>query len=636
MTGTYDSASAYDLATVTFDGGAAGDLTNLPVLGVFIAFDNDPYDADPDWEEITSYVRDVSISRGRSDDYSQFPAGTASLTLNNRNRVFDPFNTSSPYAGKLLPRKQIKIVAQSNGSNYTIFRGYCAGFPVKFINNGADSTITLDCFDAFGLIAATELPIDWSYLVISELEPINYWRCDDPAGAVFVTDRGTGNLVASPTSQYAADSQKSPSLAKGLAFDASNSRDGYYDTGLKAGFPINALTFGGFLQCNYPTGYNTSIFCGMARIRIGNLYAAWWVNYTLATGQIALEVDVRSDTVRHRLGWFDVVTTTEPMHIAISVNANPFEYKIFLNGTEITDTPDILSEAVNNTYGFFFWLSAGQEFFVVDEVLSPAKITEIYNAGIANLVESTADRAQRLLNLTGLPSELIDITDLPVGTVSSVPTNGFVLPALQRTADSEGGEVFTSRDGVITFVNRYKAFTNGSTAAFTVPFGEQSGGQPFSDQLEIMYDADSIRNDVAVQFSDGGQVTASSPSSIAAYGRSDETISTDLASVADAQSLATLEATVSSLLEPTISPIQIGTTRSASEWANILNMDLLDQYSVSYTPSTGSAFSQNLLLNRITYDITPSAWQVTIAGSSRLCGWFCADVSLTNGSDVVL
>lgn len=652
MTGTYDSASAYDLATVTFDGGAAGDLTNLPVLGVFIAFDNDPYDADPDWEEITSYVRDVSISRGRNDDYSQFPAGTASLTLNNRNRVFDPFNTSSPYAGKLLPRKQIKIVAQANGSNYTIFRGYCAGFPVKFINNGADSTITLDCFDAFGLIAATELPIDWSFPTISALNPVGYYRCDDPAGSTTVVDRGSKGLNATLNSPDAPNAQKDDSLAKGLPFGAMNAQIEPFGlanvrtTEERISLDLtdviyNGMTFAGFVKSNN-NGFNASRPCLRFECHMFNLEAEVYAVVNTVTQQIDLyfygvvQTGIRTFAVKIFI-FPDVISVTESFHFAITVNRDPFDVKCYLNGREI------VVAALNTTYTnrvpsylFRYEFAMGQELFNIDRVLTAQEIADVYLAGVAQFYESTADRAARLLALTGMPEELIDITDLPVGTVSSIPNSGFVLPVLQRTADSEGGEVFTSRDGVITFVNRYNALTNGSAAAFKVPFGEQSGGQPFSDQLEIMYDADSIRNEVAVQFADGGQVSASSPSSIAAYGRSDETISTDLASIADAQSLATLEATVSSVLEPTISPIQIGTTRSASQWANILNMDLLDQYSVSYTPSTGSAFSQNLLLNRITYDITPSAWQVTIAGSSRLCGWFCADVSLTNGSDVVL
>jgi hypothetical protein len=70
--------------------------------------------------DITNYVLSVSINRGRSRELERFNAGSVSVTLNNRNRYFDPLNTSSPFYGQLVPR--IPIVVRS--ATKTIFWGY--------------------------------------------------------------------------------------------------------------------------------------------------------------------------------------------------------------------------------------------------------------------------------------------------------------------------------------------------------------------------------------------------------------------------------------------------------------------------------------------------------------------------------
>jgi hypothetical protein len=84
-----------------------------PTPIVEIAFDASPYDVSPTWTNVTSWVRSLSTDRGRSDDWDDF-YGSAQVVLNNRTRLFDPYNTSGTYYGKLLPRKQIRITANAD------------------------------------------------------------------------------------------------------------------------------------------------------------------------------------------------------------------------------------------------------------------------------------------------------------------------------------------------------------------------------------------------------------------------------------------------------------------------------------------------------------------------------------------
>lgn len=63
-------------------------------------------------EDITEYVRSVSISRGRSQELDNVDAGAATIVLDNRARTFDPTagTSVSPYSGQIIPRKQIQIL----------------------------------------------------------------------------------------------------------------------------------------------------------------------------------------------------------------------------------------------------------------------------------------------------------------------------------------------------------------------------------------------------------------------------------------------------------------------------------------------------------------------------------------------
>lgn len=78
------------------------------------------------------YVKGLSIRRGRryyiapaGDGFENFDAGTATLTLENVNRRYDPYNSSSPLYGQLKPGvlAKIKAIVAATGTEYTLFTG---------------------------------------------------------------------------------------------------------------------------------------------------------------------------------------------------------------------------------------------------------------------------------------------------------------------------------------------------------------------------------------------------------------------------------------------------------------------------------------------------------------------------------
>jgi hypothetical protein len=104
--------------------------------------------------DISPFVRSLSISRGRSDQFGAFRAGTLTLVLNNNDRRFDPINDASPYyditTGRsgVAPRRRVQVIS---GGTTPLFTGRIADIDVEY--NYDLSTVTITAVDDFTLLA---------------------------------------------------------------------------------------------------------------------------------------------------------------------------------------------------------------------------------------------------------------------------------------------------------------------------------------------------------------------------------------------------------------------------------------------------------------------------------------------------
>ena len=124
-------------------------------LTVEIAFDSDPFATSQTFSDVSAYIREFSVDRGRQHDLADYQTGTASVVLDNADDRFNPLNTSSPYydsgAGetKISPFKQVKISGAYDGTTTVLFRGFIQSYPESFGGQGADSSVRINCVDAF-------------------------------------------------------------------------------------------------------------------------------------------------------------------------------------------------------------------------------------------------------------------------------------------------------------------------------------------------------------------------------------------------------------------------------------------------------------------------------------------------------
>ncbi|NBU22809.1 MAG: hypothetical protein EBS38_02700 [Actinobacteria bacterium] len=120
-----------------------------PVKGVL---GNQTYPLGSTLFDVTFRVRDIRVTRGRSRDFSSFPAGEAVITLNNQDRAFDPLYEASPFYGSIIPRRELKIFSNDE----LIFTGWIDDWNL-FYNKSGESLVDAIASDATGILAKQNL-----------------------------------------------------------------------------------------------------------------------------------------------------------------------------------------------------------------------------------------------------------------------------------------------------------------------------------------------------------------------------------------------------------------------------------------------------------------------------------------------
>lgn len=110
--------------------------------------DNTEFLLAPDLFDITDRVRSFEIQRGKGRRFANFQAASATITLNNHDRAFDPLFPNSPFSGNIVPRRKIKVTS----NDIDIFSGFIEDWDLSYTPDG-DSIASAKCYDAFYIIA---------------------------------------------------------------------------------------------------------------------------------------------------------------------------------------------------------------------------------------------------------------------------------------------------------------------------------------------------------------------------------------------------------------------------------------------------------------------------------------------------
>jgi hypothetical protein len=135
--------------------------------------------ATPSWTEVaSSEFRSFSTSRGRESELSEINAGTATVVVDNRERVFDP-----ALHPEIRPNNQWWLYEEFSGEIQDIFRGWADSYDQTW-PGGMDAEAVVQLTDEFKVLAGDELPTtnpprsSFEELVKFD-RPSGFWRMDD-------------------------------------------------------------------------------------------------------------------------------------------------------------------------------------------------------------------------------------------------------------------------------------------------------------------------------------------------------------------------------------------------------------------------------------------------------------------------
>ena len=142
-------------------------MTIYPEAVVEVALSDTLFTRSPTWTDVSAYVQQISIDRGRSRHFDDFEPGETTIVFDNSDGRFDPNNASGPYwsggATQILPMRQVRIRARlSDAAVVDRFRGWSKprdGWSFDY-TMPEDATATVQCFDGLPLIARHKADFD--------------------------------------------------------------------------------------------------------------------------------------------------------------------------------------------------------------------------------------------------------------------------------------------------------------------------------------------------------------------------------------------------------------------------------------------------------------------------------------------
>ena len=603
-----------------------------PTTQIYIAFNDGPYVASPTWTEITSYVREANIQRGRNDELSDFESANATVVLDNRSRIFDPFYTSGTYYGKLLPRRQIKIEATISSVVYPVFRGFVEGWPVTITNAGYDATVTVQCFDALGLLADEELPDDISSTYILSLSPRHYWPLDDPIDPEdFASDElrdfGSSPQPLKPLATFR--TANGPAQAQALP-----------NTCLQVSEATTSLGWGYVGQVQAATDFAVVGWYSTNPQDANTTFASAMAGTSMDIGYVSSTSKFQVFTIgKTQFTYYDApleIDTNVPHHFAVNVNANGTIDSAYIDGQPLTLTI-ISSGLFNYSQPEHYYTRSGQkqQHAVFFRKLTSTEIKTIYRLGRGLLTEGTVARFNRLIGYTPFPSALTSTPSTSyTATLAEISSGGPpVTDELQTLSDSEGGNLFVSRNGTLTLTSRNAIFESTSLTSQAT-----FGGAGISIGTEISYrlDSNNLRNSLAVGYSGDGSIEVTNAASITAYGTAGGSWNTQLSSIDNAQTLGNLLVGFSATPAVVIDPIEVNVSATNASWTTILGLELLNRITLNIVQKVGTTLTFSQILQSINHTITPERWITTINASVRFTNPFIIGTSLLGGTDLLV
>ena len=589
---------------------------------VEVAFTNNPLTANVSctWVDVSTYVRDLAIKRGRTTELSDYSPGTMTLTLDNRARRFDPSNTAGPYYGNLLPMRKVRVSAAYGATSATIFTGHIMGWPVDYPRM-VDSEVAVQAVDAFRLLQQTAPPVNAYDATVRADSPHAYWALDTiDDGAISPATVGNVDIVNFNQGDPSFFEPADLAITRPVGPSTTLANVGWAANGIPTAAPKTVE--GWFWNFDYGVYGGTNI----ARAALDSTN---WIRLAVGStdGTVSVGYSNSAATKSYTYASTGWQVSTSLVHLVLTASAT--NLTLYANGVQVwqgtlsaatsTNTfaalPPPSVQAVCQprsgspvnpaTYGLAVYTSE----------LNSTQVSTHYQAGLTGWGHPIGDRAGtrigRILDAIGWPAG-----DRAISTGSTVlgafTSSQSALAACQACSVAEQGLFFVSGDGQITFRDRQWQMTNSSSITAQATLGDNAGETNYSD-IEIDGNhLENIRNVITVSYG-AGQVVVKDATSVTAYGeQSDSVAAQALPNEAGyvARQLGAARLRLRKDPATRIPRVEIKPRRATSTFLpTVLGLELGKRVTVNRRPTGGSgSFSQACIIQGIQHTISPENW----------------------------
>lgn len=602
---------------------------------VEIDFASDPGDAlsAATWTDVTSYVRDGKITRGRRRQLDQFQPGTCRIVLDNRDQRFDPNNTSSPYYPNVKPYKRVRVTATdlsgttvtyddstvtyddssiTYDGGYIQFVGYIESFGLGW-RMPNDGFVVLDCVDGFALLANKKLADSVYEYEVTQDSPIHWWRLSESAGTVAVDNGSRG---------YDGTYNGSPTLGA-ASFVEHDSRtavdwDGGNDDMTVAGIPELSYPWTVELFINADDWDSPTLGGNMILEFRNQLWIYGSNNPTDAKIYFRLPRDeasfARSSFLAAGTDYHIVFAATNASTVSCWINGSAVTFDDTAAQSFEPDSNKLLVADKTSTSAYDPFDGRMQHLAFYGSALSSSRASAHWSAVSTPWNgDASGTRIGRILTLAGWPSADRDL-DTGNTTFGDADINGFTaLSYIQLCEASENGHFFITRDGRTRFVQRHALITESVYNTSQATFDDSPTGSelPYHD-LELDH-GERIYNEVTVQRKYGVEQTAEDTSSQTSY--LERTYSkTGLLMDSDAEAKTAAQWLLKRFREPTsvVRRMELRPVGDDDLWAQVLGRDLMERVTVNFDPpGAGTTFSQQSHIQGIEHRFRPKNWETT-------------------------
>lgn len=467
-------------------------MANLRPI-VEISWTTDAFDPAPVWVDVSAYVMmdspgGLTITRGRSDQYSTVSGSVANFVLDNQDGRFTPERAASPYYPNVVNEKRVRISVTDGVTTWRRFYGFIDVMTPSWSPGGFHSVVNVTCVDWFKFLSKARLRniISSEYMA---LNPFAYYPLGDAEGS----DRAA-NLADSDHPAFVTGKTVTFGVGTGPGTD---------------GITAATLAAAGQLGTKYQT---------VKTIPSGIFSLAVWFNCASAPGAgndrrlislpVGSGVDVKRLAIEAVTG--NLVTSTMTSgssvcdgltHLAVFTYSGTGTQaaKLYLDGSLVDSDTLIISGTWSELglgndplgdFGFSTFQGTLAHAAVFYDELTAAEVASIWKAGNSGGDnESAGTRFLDLGRLAGIASsELATTATKPVQFVDS--TNQDVLTMMRAVEVTEAGVIYVDVNGVLRFQGHNDRYNQ--PAAISLTAGQYENDlQPVLDDFGI-YDVATV------------------------------------------------------------------------------------------------------------------------------------------------